>query len=69
MTRTGNPWGLKFLSMFHMANDSGLFGTRAELASAGWRLNASRFEQDGAVMLPLYEGKMIHHFDHRFGNL
>ena len=63
----GNPWGLKFLSMFHMANDSGMFGTRAELASAGWSLNASRFERDGAVMLPLYEGKMIHHFDHRFG--
>ncbi len=27
----GNPWGLRFLSMFDMANDSGLFRTRAEL--------------------------------------
>ena len=33
----GNPWGLRFLSMFHMANDSGLFRTRADLAAAGWR--------------------------------
>ena len=64
----GNPWGLRFLSMFHMANDSGLFRTRAELASAGWRLEADRFEKDGNVMLPLYEAKMIHHFDHRFGS-
>ena len=64
----GNPWGLRFLSMFHMANDSGLFRTRAELASAGWRLNAERFEKDGEVMLPLYEAKMIHQFDHRFGS-
>ena len=63
----GNPWGLRFLSMFHMANDSGLFSTRADLASAGWRLDARRFEQDGDVMLPLYEGKMVHQFDHRFG--
>ena len=63
----GNPWGLRFLSMFHMANDSGLFRTRADLASAGWRLNAGRFEQAGEVVLPLYEGKMIHQFDHRFG--
>ena len=63
----GNPWGLKFLSMFHMANDSGLFRTRADLASAGWRPDADRFEKDGEVVLPLYEAKMIHHFDHRFG--
>ena len=63
----GNPWGLRFLSMFHMANDSGLFRTRTELASAGWRLEGDQFEMDGKVMLPLYEGKMIHHFDHRFG--
>ena len=64
----GNPWGLRFLRMFDMANDSGLFRTRAELASAGWRLDAARFEKDGEVVLPLYEAKMIHQFDHRFGS-
>ena len=63
----GNPWGLRFLSMFHMTNDSRLFRARANLASAGWRLDADRFEKNGEVMLPLYEGKMIHQFDHRFG--
>ncbi len=64
----GNPWGLRFLSMFHMANDSGRFRTRAELAAAGWRLDGDRFERDGEVMLPLYEAKMVHQFDHRFGS-
>ena len=64
----GNPWGLRLLSMFHMANDSGLFRTRAELASAGWKLDEERFEKGGEVMLPLYEAKMIHQFDHRFGS-
>ena len=63
----GNPWGLRFRSMFHMANDSGLFRTKAELVSAGWRLEADRFDKDGVVMLPLYEAKMAHFFDHRFG--
>ena len=63
----GNPWGVRFLRMFDMANDSGLFRTRADLAAAGWKLEAGRFEKDGEVMLPLYEAKMIHHFDHRFG--
>ena len=63
----GNPWGLRFLSMFHMTNDSGLFRTRAELVSAGWRMEADRFERDGMVMLPLYEAKMINQYHHRSG--
>ena len=63
----GNPWGLRFQTMFHMANDSGLFRTGADLASAGWKLATGRFEKDGEIMMPLYEGKMVHHFDHRFG--
>ena len=64
----GNPWGLRFLRMFDMANDSGLFRTRAELAAAGWRPDGDRFERDGEAMLPLYEAKMVHQFDHRFGS-
>ena len=63
----GNPWGLRFLRMFDMTNDSGLFRTRAELAAAGWRVKADGFEKNGRVMSPLYEAKMLHQFDHRFG--
>ena len=63
----GNPWGLRFLSMFHMANDSGLFRTRAELVSAGWTLEGNRFKKDGNVMLPLYEAKMAYQYNHRSG--
>ncbi len=64
----GNPWGLRFMAMLHMANDSGLFRTRGEATRAGWTLDGNRFVKDGQVMLPLYEAKMIHHFDHRFGS-
>ena len=64
----GNPWGLRFLRMFDMANDSGRFRTRAELAAAEWTPYGDRFERDGSVMLPLYEAKMVHQFDHRFGS-
>ena len=63
----GNPWGMKFMSMFHMANDSGLFRKRAELASAGWRLNGDRFEKEGKTLLPLYEAKMTYLDNHRSG--
>jgi hypothetical protein len=54
--------------MLDMANDSGLFRTRSELAQAGWKLEGNRFVKNGQVMLPLYEAKMAHHFNHRFGD-
>jgi hypothetical protein len=44
-------WKLKFWTMFHMSNDSKLFG---------------RVGGDGK--LPLFEAKMIHQYNHRFGS-
>lgn len=61
-----NPWGIKFMAMFHMANDSHLFRTREQLETDGWELRGNVFERDGERWLPLYEAKMIHHFDHRW---
>jgi hypothetical protein len=66
--REDNPWGLSFMRMFDMANDSHLFCTRAQLQYDGWTLEGNVFTRDGRRMLPLYEAKMIHHFDHRFGD-
>ncbi|HHH31791.1 MAG TPA: SAM-dependent DNA methyltransferase [Polyangiaceae bacterium] len=63
-----NPWGVSFLRMLDMANDSGLFRTRDELEAEGWRLAGNIFERGGSRMLPLYEAKMVHLFDHRFGD-
>ena len=63
----GNPWGLRLRRMLHMADDSGLFRTQADLASAGWRRDSDRFEMEGKVMLPLYEAKMIYQYNHRNG--
>ncbi len=67
----GNPWGIKFTTMFHMSNDSHLFHTREELEADGWTLNGNVFERPMSgggyeLMLPLYEAKMIHHFDTRW---
>ena len=45
----GNPWGIKFMTMFHMSNDSHLF-----------------FDAPAPERLPLYEAKLIHHYDHRW---
>ncbi len=64
----GNPWGLSFMTMFHMSNDSGLFHTRADLEAEGWKLDGNVFRRGDEAMLPLYEGKMGHQFDHRFSS-
>ncbi|MGH7753583.1 MAG: Eco57I restriction-modification methylase domain-containing protein, partial [Gemmatimonadales bacterium] len=62
----GNPWGVSFMTMFHMSNDSGLFRTRADLETEGWELCGNVFRRGEEAMLPLYEAKMVHHFDHRW---
>lgn len=45
----GNPWGIKFMTMFHMSNDSHLF-----------------FDEPDPDRCPLFEAKLIHHYDHRW---
>jgi hypothetical protein len=62
-----NPWGLLFLRMFDMANDSGYFHSRDDLERAGWALTGNVFIRGRDRMLPLYEAKMIYHFDSRYG--
>lgn len=66
-SESGNPWGLTFLRMFDMANDSGRFKSRVELESDGAVLSGNRFSIGSETYVPLIEAKMVHHFDHRFG--
>lgn len=72
-----NPWGVRFATLFHMSNDSHLFRTRRELEAEGCVLRGNVFtaggdaadgdpDAAGSRYLPLYEAKMIHHFDHRW---
>jgi hypothetical protein len=63
-----NPWGITFMRMFDMANDSHLFRTREQLEAEGWHLEGNVFHRDGEKYLPLYEAKMVHHFDHRWAS-
>ncbi|GAA4565680.1 N-6 DNA methylase [Micromonospora coerulea] len=64
--RDGNAWGLSFMAMFHMANDSGLFHTEEDLSDQAWELDGNVFLRGEERMLPLYEAKLAHHFDHRY---
>ncbi|MBY0287281.1 MAG: N-6 DNA methylase [Mycobacteriaceae bacterium] len=60
----GNPWGLSFATLFHMANDSDLFYTADDLANT--KFNGWSHRTGAKEYVPLYEGKMVGHFDHRF---
>jgi len=66
-----NHWGITYHTMFHLTNDSNLFEdhTRTSLKERGFQLGIDSIFRQGEgedVYLPLYEGKMIHQFDHRF---
>jgi hypothetical protein len=71
LLREGPPeesqWAASFMAMLHMANDSGLFRTREQLVADRGRLAGDVFTRGGERWLPLYEAKMVHLFDHRFG--
>ncbi|TFV61507.1 restriction endonuclease [Mycobacterium sp. PS03-16] len=61
----GNPWGLSFSQgLFNMSSDSWLFHTADELTDA--KFNGWSYTRDGKEYVPLYEGKLLWHFDHRF---
>ncbi|MFJ4424171.1 Eco57I restriction-modification methylase domain-containing protein [Streptomyces bobili] len=69
----GNPWGISFMTMFHMSNDSHLFRpaaqnneTLADLLKSGWTFEGNVLVHGKERLLPLYEAKMLHHYDHRF---
>ena len=61
-----NPWGVKFMQMFNMTSDSGMFRCHEELGDEGWELRGNVFMRDGERYLPLYEAKLFHQYDHRF---
>ena len=59
-------WPVRYHTMFHMANDSHLFRTAAQLDGNGfYPVQGNRWRKGEELYLPLYEGKMVQAFDHR----
>ena len=59
-------WPVKYVRMLDMANDSQLFRTAAQLQSAGfYPVKGNRWKKGDELFVPLYQGRMIHQFDHR----
>ena len=63
-------WPVKYVRMFDMANDSHLFRTAAELDDEGfYPVQGNRWKKGSKVYLPLYQGRMIQKYDHRFNSV
>ena len=59
-------WPVRYATMFHMTNDSHLFRTATQLDSEGfYPVEGNRWRRGDELYLPLYQGRMIHQFDHR----
>lgn len=62
-----NPWNVSFKQgLFNMTSASHLFHSYERLNDQGAQLQGNHFHLDGTCYLPLYEAKMVHHYDHRF---
>lgn len=64
-----NPWGIEFEIMFGMSNDSTLFQTSSDLETNGFKLDGINWKKGNETFVPLYEAKMIHQYNHRFGSV
>ena len=59
-------WPVRYHTMFHMTNDSHLFRTAAQLDDDGfYPVLGNRWKRGETLYLPLYQGRMIWHLDHR----
>ncbi len=59
-------WPVKYVRMFDMTNDSHLFRTAPQLEDEGfYPVQGNHWKRGSETYLPLYQGRMIWHFDHR----
>ncbi len=61
-----NPWNARiYAEMFNVTRASHLFNEAEKLKDEGCRLNGNRFACQNRTYLPIYEARMLGHFDHR----
>ena len=63
-------WPVRYLRMFDMTNDSGLFKRRDELERDGWYpTGLNHWKKGSAEAVPLDEGKIVQMYDHCAANV
>ena len=64
-------WPISYSTTFHMTNDSRRFFTHTRLVEreGAYPIGANRLRNAAGDWVPLYEGKMIWHYDHRAASI
>ncbi|MHA6766922.1 Eco57I restriction-modification methylase domain-containing protein [Sphingobium ummariense] len=64
-------WHCRYLTMFHMTNDSRFFRNRHELEDieGAWPIGQQRYQSATGIWLPLYEGKSVQIYNHRYASV
>ena len=66
-----SDWSAKYLTMFHMTSASKQFRNKSELENdeSAWPIGGQRYQSAAGTWLPLYEGKSIQIYNHRFASI
>ena len=64
-------WDTSYSTMFHMTNDSELFRNKTELEEqeGAWAIGGQQYQSATGVWLPLYEGKSVQIYNHRYASI
>ena len=61
---------VRHVALAHMTNDSGRFWTKQQLEAHGaYHVELNRWRKGSEEWLPLFQARMIHHYDHRFNSI
>ncbi|MCR6733415.1 MAG: hypothetical protein NVV83_04675 [Afipia sp.] len=66
-----SDWHARYLTMFHMTNDSKLFRNKHELEEqeGAWPIGQEHYHSTAGKWLPLYEGKTVQIYNHRYASI
>ncbi|HEV7434610.1 MAG TPA: N-6 DNA methylase [Pseudorhizobium sp.] len=65
-TLAQSDWNARYTSGLHMTSDAAELRDRESLEAEGFELRSSWFVRGSEEFAPVYEGKFIHQYDHRF---
>ena len=70
-TKKNLTWPVRCSTMFHMTSASHLFRTEKELTEQGFKRVANKniLHYEKKDYVPLYQGRMVYQFDHRFSTV
>lgn len=61
-----NPWGIYYLRLIHLGDHANEVTSSGDMLASGKLNSQNHVLLDGLVYLPVYEAKLINHYDHRF---